>query len=151
LQADGKWYDKKLIRFSFGNTYEEVKNPKRARSQKNALNSHRWAMFMTFNNEDALTEKFIKSVTYHLVPGFRPTTIKVNKAPFLLSRVGYGFFTVEFDIEFQPWTKLPPLEGMQHELCFERKGLTQSVMLEVNEDEDLTRTQNVKLAKELSD
>ena len=140
-----------MLRLSFGNTYEEVKNPRRARTNKDEYNSHRWGMFMTFNNDTNLTEKYIKSVTYHLVPGFRPRTIKVNKAPFILSRIGYGYFTVEFDIEFQPWTKLPKIEGMLHELSFEKKGETQNVMVEVDEGSDIENKYSLELAKKLAE
>ena len=105
LESKGKWVNKNLLRFAFGNTYEEVENPKRARSNKSEWNYHRWTMFVAFNDDKELTSKYIKSVTYYLVPGFKPRKIKVTNAPFLLSRVGWGYFTVEMDIEFQAWTK----------------------------------------------
>ena len=58
-------------------------------------------MFITLNNEKVdETSKFIKTVTYHLHPTFKPSVIKVDKAPFLLSRIGWGYFEVEFDVEF---------------------------------------------------
>ena len=101
LLADGRWVgNKKLLKFAFGNTHELVKNPRPSRSNKSESNSHRWAMFVAFNDNKDLTAKYVKSVTYNLVPGFKPTKIKVSKAPFLLSRVGWGYFTVNFDIEF---------------------------------------------------
>ena len=80
-------------------------------------------MFIAFNDNRELTSKYIKSVTYHLHHTFKPNKIKVSEAPFLLSRVGWGIFDVEMDIEFQPWTKLGVMQ-LEHELCFTNKGHT---------------------------
>ena len=89
-------------------------------------------MFMAFNDNTDLTSKYIKSVTYHLHPTFRPSKIKVTEAPFLLSRIGWGYFTITMDIEFQAWTKLPVLQ-LDHELSFNNKGHTQSILLEIDD------------------
>ena len=94
LEAQGKWTIKKLLRFAFGNTHEDVKDPKAVNGDKNLKNSHRWAMFVAFNDNKDLTAKYIKSVTYHLHPTFRINKVKVSEAPFLLSRVGWGYFTI---------------------------------------------------------
>lgn len=101
LEAAGEWLaNKRLIKFSFGNTHEEVKNPKPSGSDPKTTNTHRWCMFMSLSNEVEQTSKFIKSVTYHLHPTFRQNKIKVSEAPFLLSRLGWGYFDVEMDVEF---------------------------------------------------
>ena len=92
-------------------------------------------MFIAFNDDKDLTAKYIKSVTYHLHPTFKPSVIKVTEAPFLLSRVGWGWFDIPMDIEFQPWTKLPKMT-LEHELCFENKGHTQSVLLEIDDEDE---------------
>lgn len=89
-------------------------------------------MFITLNNEKVdETVKFIKSVTYHLHPTFKPSVIKVEQAPFLLSRVGWGYFEVEFDVEFQSWTGLGTRK-LNHELSFDDKGKTQTFLIDVN-------------------
>ena len=96
-----------MVKFSFGNTHEEVKNPKPAKSGgPGTKNSHRWCMFVSLNGNPEETQRYIKSVTYHLHPTFKPNKIKVSEAPFLLSRVGWGYFEIEMDIEFQPSTGL---------------------------------------------
>ena len=64
------------------------------------------------------TANYVESVTYHLHPTFKPNVIKVEKAPFLLSRIGWGYFEVEIDIVFKKSTGLPP-KKMTHELNFE--------------------------------
>ena len=88
-------------------------------------------MFVAFNDNKDETSRYIKSVTYHLHPTFRPSKIKVTEAPFLLSRLGWGYFNVDFDVEFQDWTKLGTV-SMEHMLSFNNKGHTQSILLEVD-------------------
>jgi len=121
--------------FSFGNTHEEIPKAKanRARSNKSMFNTHRWALFMIFNNDEVATKRLIKSVTYHLDPDFKPSVIKVSKAPFLLSRIGWGDFTLDIDIEFQWWTGLKT-QRIEHDLSFDGKGKTHSLTLEVPAD-----------------
>ena len=41
---------KKLLRFAFGNTHEELKDGKPTRSDATKRNVHRWAMFVAFND-----------------------------------------------------------------------------------------------------
>ena len=89
----------RLLKFSFGNTHEEVKNPKPTNGKPGTTNSHRWCMFMSLNTPEE-TARYIKSVTYHLHPSFAKNKIKVTEAPFLLSRVGWGYFEITMDIEF---------------------------------------------------
>ena len=74
-------------------------------------------MFVCLNNDKDATQKIIKSVTYHLHPTFKPNVIKIEEAPFLLSRIGWGYFDVEVEIEFQKSTGLG-LKKVVHELCF---------------------------------
>lgn len=147
LQAEGEWLgNMKLVKFAFGNTHEDVVNPKPSRTGGSGQkNSHRWCMFMSLNNSPEETNKFIKSVTYNLHPTFKPSKIKLTEAPFLLSRVGWGWFDVEMDIEFQPNTGLPK-HHLTHELCFEGDGKTQSILLEVDGD-----NADASMAKKLAD
>ena len=63
--------------------------------------------------------------------------ITVTEAPFLLSRLGWGYFDVTMDVEFQPWTGIKPLT-MVHELCFENLGKTRSILLDVSGEEKET-------------
>ena len=119
------------LRFAYGNTYETVANPQPARSHKHKKNSHRWCMFVSLNDSPALTSKYIRQVTYHLDPTFRPATVVLKEAPFLLSRVGYEEFEVEIDVEFQPETGLPP-RHLTHELIFEPHGQTKSILLQAD-------------------
>ena len=49
---------------------------------------------------DVVTEKYIRSVTYHLDETFEPSRIKVTKAPFLIARVGWGELDVGVLVEF---------------------------------------------------
>ena len=131
-----------LIKFAYGNTHEEVKQP-----EKENTNTHRWCMFVSLNGSPEETNKYIKSVTYHLHPTFRQPKIKVSEAPFLLSRLGWGWFEVEMDIEFQPSTKLGT-KRLKHMLEFDGNGKTQSILLEVQSN-DKDQALAVQLAAQL--
>ena len=95
LESAGEWLgNMRLVKFAFGNTHEEVKNPKQSQSNSQTTNNHRWCMFVSLNNNPDETQKYIKSVTYHLHPTFKVNKIKLTEAPFLLSRVGWGTFDI---------------------------------------------------------
>ena len=80
-------------------------------------------MFVSLNGNADETAKYIKSVTYHLHPTFRPNKIKVEEAPFLLSRLGWGYFEIEMDIEFKENTGLGT-KRLTHMLDFDGNGRT---------------------------
>ena len=101
---------------------------------------------MSLNDQVDLTSKYIKSVTYFLHPTFKPSEITVSEAPFLLSRVGWGYFEIEMLVEFQPHTGVKTMR-LNHELCFENKGHTQSILLEISNDETANDEQ---IARELA-
>ena len=80
-------------------------------------------------------ENPIKCVTYHLHPTFTPSVIKVKQAPFLLSRIGWGYFDVEIEIEFHEKTGLP-LKKLTHELSLEGDGKQTFFEIEIPNDND---------------
>ena len=64
------------------------------------------------------TGKYIKSVTYELCEGWKQRIIKVTEPPFLLSRVGWGYFELDVVIEFHPHLKLKKMT-VEHMLNFD--------------------------------
>lgn len=78
-------------------------------------------MFVSLNSSPEETARYIKSVTYHLHPTFKPNKIKISEAPFLLSRVGWGTFDIDMDIEFHESTGLGTKQ-LTHYLSFADKG-----------------------------
>ena len=148
LIAAGLWTgNKTLLRFCFGNTHEDVQNPKQSRSKPGTKNTHRWCMFMSLNDNVDETSKYIKSVTYYLHPTFKPSVIKISEAPFLLSRLGWGYFPIQMVVEYQPEVGIKPMT-MEHMLCFDGKGKTQSVLIEAEDGND--KKMGEELAKELA-
>ena len=91
-------------------------------------------MFVALASDKEKTGKFIKSVTYHLHPTFKPSVIKVAEAPFILSRIGWGYFEVHMEIVFKKWTGLPQLE-LDHMLCFENEGKQSGFVIELEKEE----------------
>lgn len=60
---------KKLIRFSYGNTYERLDGSMPAFPEDSSCNlklHHSWAMFVILTEDRTKTEGYIKSVTYHI-------------------------------------------------------------------------------------
>ena len=56
-------------------------------------------MFVVLADGNAeMTGKYIKSVVYNLHPTFNPSVIKIEQPPFLISRVGWGYFEIEIEI-----------------------------------------------------
>ena len=66
-------------------------------------------MFLTLNNDKALTERYIKEVTYKLHPTYKINKITIKEAPFMLSRVAWGSFEIGCTIVFQDWCKTKPI------------------------------------------
>ena len=66
-------------------------------------------MFLTLNNDSALTQKYIASVVYHLHPVYVTCRIEVRDPPFLLSRSAYVPFIVGVEVFFQEWTRMPTI------------------------------------------
>ena len=68
----------------------------------------------------------------------------------MLSRIGWGYFDVHFDVEFQPWTQLGTRQ-LVHELCLDDKGKTQVFLIDVDleKDPDEQKTAAQALAGEL--
>ena len=54
------------MRFSYGNTYERLKDADSAFPQSKLTLEHSWAMFVILTEDKTKTEGYIKSVTYSL-------------------------------------------------------------------------------------
>ena len=60
LEAAGEWLGNvRLVKFAFGNTYEEVKNPKPSKSKPGTNNTNRWCMFVSLNGCPEETSRYI--------------------------------------------------------------------------------------------
>lgn len=104
---------------------------------------------MSINGSPEVTSKYIKSVTYHLHPTFKPSDITVKEAPFLLSRLGWGYFDVEMDIEFQPSTGLGK-KKLVHELSFDGDGKNAAIFLEVDQEQGQNGSNSNAIASSLA-
>ena len=130
----GLWRgDKISIKFLFGNLHSMEKNPKPSVSDPSKQNVHRWMMYISLAADKEQTGKFIESVTYHLHPTFNPAVIKVSQQPFILSRIGWGYFEVHIEVVFKAWTKLAKIE-LDHMLSFENGGAQGSFFIDVEKE-----------------
>ena len=64
LKKEGDWFgdNGSLIKLMFGNQYEKVNNPVSYDKAGKNLLAHRWAIFLTLDNDVQLTERYIKEV-----------------------------------------------------------------------------------------
>jgi hypothetical protein len=67
----------------------------------------------------------IKNVTFRLHPTFNPPTVVITKAPFQISRIGWGTFNIAITIQFNDYLKLENIE-LDHYLSFDRNLSTSS-------------------------
>ena len=131
----GQWVgSKKLMRFSYGNTYTRVQDAPLAFPEDSSCKlklEHSWAMFVILTEDRQKSEYYIKSVTYH-VPRIDKASggplykeerekVRVTKQPFVLSRDSSSPFFIELDIEFHEWTQVEP-QHVVYKLKFEGKG-----------------------------
>jgi transcription initiation factor IIF auxiliary subunit len=123
LEAEGLWAgeNNQIMKLVIGNNYEKVTNPKTRSADGKHICSHRWAIFLSIDNDASLTKRFIKEVKYVLHPTYKVNKYTLTEAPFLLSRVAYGSFNVEVTVVFQQWTKQKPLK-LNHMLEFVEGG-----------------------------
>jgi hypothetical protein len=130
LIEEGEWFGEggALIKMCLGNNYEKVKVPT-VRGRNGEICNHRWAMFLTLNNDKKLTERYIKEVRYELHPTYKISKITIKEAPFMLSRCAYGSFNIEATVVFQPWTKAKPLL-INHMLSYDKGGAMRSQFIE---------------------
>jgi transcription initiation factor IIF auxiliary subunit len=125
--------DKLTLKFLFGNLHSLEKNPKPAGSDKSKINVHKWMMYVSLACDKEQSSKFIDHVVYHLHPTFNPPKVTVSKYPFILARIGWGYFEVHVEVHFKAWAKLPPME-LDHMLSFEEGGASAGFFVEVERE-----------------
>lgn len=91
-----RFYLKKRI--IVGNTSKYISIDSR---EDNDKSTHKWMMYVRGPPEDPHIDRFIKKVWFFLHPSYRPNDIvEVNKAPFHLTRRGWGEFPVRVQLHF---------------------------------------------------
>jgi len=91
-----------------GNIHEIVQ----AKSEDSS-NTHKWTMYVKGENGDNL-ESCIDFVKFKLHPTFNPPTVKVNQAPYTLSRTGWGTFPIKVFIYWKSQFNAPTLKHDHH-------------------------------------
>ena len=62
--------------------------------------------FIVCNEYRDKTDDFIDRVVFKIHETFNPNVIVISSAPFILSRVGWGYFDLKIDVTFKKWTGL---------------------------------------------
>ncbi|KAL9657559.1 hypothetical protein ABK040_000986 [Willaertia magna] len=134
-------------KFFIGNLHSLV-----SREEEGDSNIHKWTFFVRGEDQNDDLEEFIDHIKVDLHPTFRPPTIILRNQPYVVTRLGWGYFTIRIKIYFkQQWHK-PPFD-YSHTLSFDGNGDMNEVELEfskvVNENnnnsgqEDNTSENNI--------
>lgn len=117
---------------TLGNRHELVSNPKWSRNGK-YLNKHKWAIFVHGQYEFIDRVLFKLGPLYTAWPSSDTRSQKfpsadgkwldplVSRAPFEVTRIGWGYFDVTVEIHWKRELR-QPVTVLQHELCFEADG-----------------------------
>jgi transcription initiation factor IIF auxiliary subunit len=89
-----------VVKLVFGNSFLPVVNLADINEQPSMKVSNRWSMFLSIDNNKAITEKFINKVVYYLHPSYKVSRIEALDHPYLLSRTSFGTFIVGCEIHF---------------------------------------------------
>ena len=81
-------------------------------------NKHKWKCFVLFPEE---VEKKIDYVVFNLHETFKVPIRKVDKAPFEIKSIGWGYFTIKIEVVFKKSTGIKNMK-LEHELCFDGNG-----------------------------
>lgn len=70
-------------------------------------------------------------VTYKLHPTFHPAKIELTKAPYKVTRLGWGVFDIPIILSFKPQYGLQDIK-VNHYLSFENYGEQSSTVVQIN-------------------
>merc|ERR1711976_482739 len=115
------------VQIAYGNDWEEIIKPKVFRHGYDLDN--RWTMYCNTPNDPGMADKIFEKITFKIYPRVRRlstihnrhTTVVIDKAPWKFTRTVWGYFDIDIDVKFKPWTKLNNI-SLRHELAFTRNG-----------------------------
>lgn len=103
----------KIVRFTYGNTWEDVPiekpaNEEQAAEEKPAeeaipveflKTNNKWTMELSINDGEEISGKFIEGITYYMYPS---SEAHANAPPFRVERVSQDYFDLIIKIRFRP-------------------------------------------------
>ena len=98
----------------------EVGNEHAAVPADRGNNAHQWTMFVKLpdGRDDARDlAELVDHVTYDLHPTFSPAQVRVTEAPFRVTRLGWGTFSVGVTVQWKKHVGHAPLR-CKHTLSF---------------------------------
>jgi len=96
---------------------------------------HKWQVYIAPENNSGTNDKelesVIESVEFQLHRTFSPSVIVVTKAPFRITRYGWGTFPVHATVHWKPELQAPPTK-LSHNLNFTQPNSFECVKLNEN-------------------
>ena len=93
LKNNGDKDEREVEDIFVGNMHELKRNEEN--------NKHLWTMFVSTKKNNLVSSRDIDQVIYNLHPTFNPSRIIVKDAPYLLKRLGWGYFEIGITIKFK--------------------------------------------------
>lgn len=110
----GRNQEKHLI--VVGNTSKYI-----GENKLNSLVSHKWLVYVQARSQQPL-EKLVERIRFFLHPTYKPNDcVDVLKAPFEVSRFGWGEFTIRVQLHFHPELRQKPIQILHRVKLDERE------------------------------
>ena len=127
LELDKYWKNElkfAKIKLQVGNLHEAVQG-----ADEDTQNKHRWTFFVRC--QQIPVESLIQEVTVKLHPTFNPPEVKLTKAPFQFSRIGWGVFELGISIIIKPELGVGAPVKVTHFLSFSAPETSNTVTVKV--------------------
>eukprot|EP00741_Cyanophora_paradoxa_P021175 tig00021339_g20438.t1 len=103
-------------------------------------NVHQWACFVRLSDgphgiPDERVPDYIARVDFLLHPTFRQRLVSLSDPPFVVQRVGWGYFSIPITVHFAPRWRMPPARYV-HTLSFDGEGSLAEYEVEFVEPEE---------------
>ena len=130
-QANSLESQLQTIRFKYGNTHRNAKNPSKCRVT-GYLKKHKWSAYIKSLDKKLPDKKCIEKVVFKLDKNsFGTEEAVVTRAPFKFTSTGWGVFEIPMIVFWKPWMKKEPTV-IRHPLSFEDKGKFNFLCMQVD-------------------
>ncbi|EAS03606.2 YEATS family protein (macronuclear) [Tetrahymena thermophila SB210] len=118
----------------YGNSHEYEQNPLQSQSNPSKQNQHRWCCFVKLSNLEGKESDYIERVEFKLHETFKQPLVITNKAPFQVSRLGWGTFQIPIKIYWKNWLQIQQPTELNWNLQFSQPEKKSIFKLKISQD-----------------
>ncbi|KAL4479958.1 hypothetical protein ABPG74_020474 [Tetrahymena malaccensis] len=122
------------LTIEYGNRHEDVQNPQQSQSNSEMTNSHRWCCFVNLNVPEGNQSEYIDRVEFKLHQTFQQPLVTSNKAPFQVTRTGWGTFQIPIKIYWKNWLKIQQPTDLNWYLQFSQPEKKSIFKIKITQD-----------------